>query len=799
MRYLNFGRFLLVMICALGGSASAQVSISSLTTAYTQNFNTLKATAGTSTTLPTGWKLLESGTNANTSYTSNNGASTTGDTYSYGTGTATERALGMLRSSSLASTVGVQVKNTSGQTISSITITYTGEQWRCGATGRADQIDFQYATNATSLSTGTWVDVNTLDFASLQTTAIASLDGNAAANRATRTATLTGFSIANNGIFWLRWVDADATGADDGLAIDDVSIKLNGSAPTPTPSLSSTPAALSFGTVAFGSISTAQTFSFTASNLTASLVLTTPTSFTLSKDNITYTSSLTYLTSELTTAKTVYVKFSAAATNTSYIGTVNFSSTGLNVNAVSLSGNSTVATPTGPLNHYFGNLHAHSSYSDGNADDLTKVPSDDYAFAKTAMCMDFLGISEHNHATAGMQLADWQPGRQQAAAATTSTFVGLYGMEWGVISGGGHVIVYGMDSLIGWEAGNYQVYVPKSKYTGTGGLFDILNRHGGNALAYLAHPNSTDFNNILGTYNAGADAAVVGTAVESGPAFSTNVTYTNPDASMSILGYYKSMLAKGYKLGPTIDHDNHNMTFGKTARTRTVIMAPELTENSLLSAMKQMRFYASQDCSAKIVYQVNGQPLGSVLTQAGVPTITLSTVSSNSPITSVSIMSGVPGSGVTPALLSTQTSGNFTFVDNSLANGATKYYYLEITESDGSRIVTSPVWYTRNDAATGRSGAVVVQGASYNNKQNTIAIYPNPVRNQLNLLVNTETPQSLLAEVYDLQGRRIQSARFPLVNGNQRIDLPVQQLPSGTYLLRTSMGDQQGARLFQKQ
>ncbi|MFM7671875.1 MAG: hypothetical protein ACKO6Q_04705 [Bacteroidota bacterium] len=152
MRYLILSAFFILGLVQMGLS---QVSISSLTTAYTQNFNTLKATAGTSTTLPTGWKLLETGTNANTSYTSNNGASTTGDTYSYGTGTNTDRALGMLRSSSLISSVGVQVKNTTGQTITSLTISYTGEQWRCGATGRADQVDFQYATNATSLSTGT--------------------------------------------------------------------------------------------------------------------------------------------------------------------------------------------------------------------------------------------------------------------------------------------------------------------------------------------------------------------------------------------------------------------------------------------------------------------------------------------------------------------------------------------------------------------------------------------------------------------------------------------------------------------
>ncbi|MBL7747154.1 MAG: hypothetical protein JNM19_06985, partial [Chitinophagaceae bacterium] len=336
----------------------------------------------------------------------------------------------------------------------------------------------------------------------------------------------------------------------------------------------------------------------------------------------------------------------------------------------------------GALNYYFGNLHAHSSYSDGNADNTTKIPSDDYTYAKTALCMDFLGISEHNHATAGMSIANWQPGRTQAAAATTSTFVGLYGMEWGVISGGGHVIVYGMDSLIGWEAGNYDIFVAKSVYTGTGGLFDILNRHGGNALAYLAHPNNTDFNNVLGNaYDVNADNAIVGSTVETGPAFSTNTTYTNPGTSMAHLSYYRNMLAKGYHLGPTIDHDNHNMTFGHTAKTRLVIRASTLTENNLLDGMKKMRFYASQDCSAKIDFTVNTTDvIGSIVTRAGAPVIGVTSTGTTSAISSVKIMYGVPGSGTAATQLTSNASGTFTYTDNGLANGSQRYYYLDITE-----------------------------------------------------------------------------------------------------------------------
>jgi len=349
------------------------------------------------------------------------------------------------------------------------------------------------------------------------------------------------------------------------------------------------------------------------------------------------------------------------------------------------------------LNFYYGNLHSHSSYSDGNKDDLTKKPEDDYAFAKNSMNLDFLGISEHNHTQAGMSLANWQPGIDAAKKATTSTFIAMHGMEWGVISGGGHVIVYGIDSLIGWESGENQIYVPKSVYTGPTGLFRIINRHGLNAVATLAHPNTTDYNNISATYDLSADSAIVGTALESGPAFSTNITYSDPASSMSYLSYYNRMLARGYHLGASIDHDNHNLTFGRHTRARLVVLAPALTENDLLDAIKKMRFYASQDSAAKIVFTINKQPVGSIFKTAGAPQINVSSITT-SPVTSIKILYGTPGSGINPVELTTSASTSLTYTDNALANLATGYYYADIIEADGSRIITSPIWYTRDDA-----------------------------------------------------------------------------------------------------
>jgi hypothetical protein len=248
--------------------------------------------------------------------------------------------------------------------------------------------------------------------------------------------------------------------------------------------------------------------------------------------------------------------------------------------------------------------------------------------------------------------------------------------------------------------------VPKSQYTGSGGLFDVINRHGGNALAYMAHPNNTDYNDLLnGTFDMAADEAVVGTAVESGPAFSTNTSYSNPATSMSYLSYYRNMLSKGYHLGPTIDHDNHNLTFGRTTKSRLVVMAPSLTENNLLDGMRKMRFYASQDCNAKITFTINEEPMGSIVTKAGAPTITLGSITSN-PIASVNVMYGVPGSGTVAATLTSSTSGTFSFTDNGLANLSQRYYYLDITETDGARIITAPIWYSRDDAAFFRNSSI---------------------------------------------------------------------------------------------
>ncbi len=201
-----------------------QVSIPALGTPYTQNFDTL-ANSGTSSAVPAGWAFLETGTNANTTYTAGTGSSTAGDTYSFGASGSSERAFGGLLSGSLVPTIGASFRNDTGTTITNLIISYTGEEWRLGAAGRTDRIDFQYSLDATGLNSGTWTDVDALDFVTPNTAApTGAKDGSQAANRTAITHKITGLNIANGATFWIRWSDYNPAGSDDGLAVDDFSL-----------------------------------------------------------------------------------------------------------------------------------------------------------------------------------------------------------------------------------------------------------------------------------------------------------------------------------------------------------------------------------------------------------------------------------------------------------------------------------------------------------------------------------------------------------------------------------------------
>lgn len=271
---------------------SAQVSLTSINSPYHQDFDSLLSSGTTNdiNTLPHGWTFVEAGTNGNTTYAASTGSANAGNTYSFGV--TLERAFGGLQSGTLIPITGATFVNNTGTTITSLIVTYRGEQWRLGATGRADRIDFQYSLNATALNSGTWIDIDALDFQSQTINGtVGALNGNDTLNNDILADTITGLNIEQGSRFAIRWTDFNAAGADDGLAVDDFEMIPVGLDPH-LPAISFVPAALNFGEVNVNTSSTLQ-YTVVGANLTDSIeVHTYSPRYSISRDDTTFQSSL---------------------------------------------------------------------------------------------------------------------------------------------------------------------------------------------------------------------------------------------------------------------------------------------------------------------------------------------------------------------------------------------------------------------------------------------------------------------------------------------------------------------------
>lgn len=226
---------ILIALLAAPGVGWGQISMTT-TGSHTQDFNTLESSgtsnAWTDNSTIANWYWQRTG--SGTTYSASTGSINSGNAYSFGASSSSERAMGSVGSGNVAAgnfASGVLLRNTSGQTITDIKITYTGEQWR--AENNATQtISFYFKISSTIITAlspnnnSTWTAVTALNFSSPRNNISATLlVGNLAENKVTfSNISIPSLSLAHNDYIMLKWDDPDHSGSDHGLSIDDVTI-----------------------------------------------------------------------------------------------------------------------------------------------------------------------------------------------------------------------------------------------------------------------------------------------------------------------------------------------------------------------------------------------------------------------------------------------------------------------------------------------------------------------------------------------------------------------------------------------
>jgi hypothetical protein len=171
----------------------------------------------------TGWYFFESGGSANTTITAGTGSLNAGDTYNFGLSGNVDRAIGGLRSGSVVPSWGFWFTNNTGREIKQLSISYLGQTWRVGTANRSDQIDFGYSSDATALNAGTWIEFNSLDYANPGSGTTGGTTSNPLHSAAVSNS-ITGLAIGTGANFFIRWTDLDASGADDGMGVNNFSM-----------------------------------------------------------------------------------------------------------------------------------------------------------------------------------------------------------------------------------------------------------------------------------------------------------------------------------------------------------------------------------------------------------------------------------------------------------------------------------------------------------------------------------------------------------------------------------------------
>ena len=354
--------------------------------------------------------------------------------------------------------------------------------------------------------------------------------------------------------------------------------------------------------------------------------------------------------------------------------------------------------------HYFGQLHSHTQYSDGagtltdalhyvenlpasanvqfvaftdhsNYFDSSSSPNVEAALYDTSLVKD--SDASHSWKTYKDTIAKFNEDNAGSMVA-----IGGFEMTW---SGGpGHINTFNTPGIV---SRNNKTLNNKTDDAGMKAYYALLSQaEGATSISQFNHPGTTfgnfkDFN----YWDPVIDSRMY--MVEVG----------NGEGAIGAGGYYPSYeqyimaLDKGWHLAPTNNQDNHKGKWGNANDARDVILTDDFSEQGIYEAIRALRMYATEDKNLELTYTVNGLMMGSSITE--VPDklnieVTVNDPDASDSIAKVEVVANSGKVAYTWDNAAQLRSGKL----SAALDPSYSYYFIRVTQKDGDLAVTSPVW-----------------------------------------------------------------------------------------------------------
>jgi hypothetical protein len=220
-------------------------------------------------------------------------------------------------------------------------------------------------------------------------------------------------------------------------------------------------------------------------------------------------------------------------------------------------------------NLYVGNLHSHTSYSDG-----TGTPAQAFAYARDVAGIDFLAVTDHHHV---LTVEEYEDILYQADVFTDDgVFIGIGGQEWTGIEMN-HSTVWDAPRILTARLNDYDSLYREIRDLGVTAAF--------------CHPKPYNF--LYFAYSEVGDVGI--NAVE--------VRDSQEEQC------YIDILRKGWHVGTDGSQDNHSANWGN-GWSWTVALACSLTRHEILEATRNHRTYSTLDRDLAMIFRAEGHIMG---------------------------------------------------------------------------------------------------------------------------------------------------------------------------------------------